>query len=100
MTEDDPDLFGMHRHPDHETSIAAAAAVKPFRTVLQAEIYGILCTDGPKTDGELEELPQFAVYGHSTVRKRRSELYQAGRIKDSGIKRGRFIVWEAVRVKP
>lgn len=36
------------------------------------------------TDEELERLPQFAHLAPSTVRKRRSELYQAGWVREAG----------------
>jgi hypothetical protein len=49
------------------------------------------------TDGELENLPVFAHYGPSTVRKRRSELYQAGRVAETGARRGKMNVWRAVK---
>lgn len=91
------DLLGMHRRADHETSVESARVVDGFRNALQAEIHAILLSGGPMTDGELEHLPQFAHYGPSTVRKRRSELFQDGRIYDTGTKRGRFKVWAAVK---
>ena len=87
------DLDGMFRVPDHHTSIESAEAIAPIRTKLQGEIYDILCLR-PMTDGELELLPQFRVYGPSTVRKRRSELYQAGRIEETGETRARMKVWK------
>ena len=44
---------------------------------------------GPMTDDELERLPEFAGYGPSTIRKRRSELYQqqALRVCGEGVNR-------------
>lgn len=91
-----PDLIGMHRHPDHDTSIAAAAKVFEFRSDLQREIYEVLLI-GPATDGELEVMDRFAAYGPSTVRKRRSELFQAGLLRKktgADARRGGMTVWE------
>ena len=85
----------MYRKNDHDTSIEAARVVAEFRTVLQQQIFEVLQVR-PMTDGELENLPQFMSYGPSTVRKRRSELYQAGLIRESGERRGRFKVWAVV----
>ena len=97
---DAQDLFSLAderlvRIPSHETSIEAAKAVLPCRTVLQQQILSALVARGPMTDGELENLPQFASYGPSTVRKRRSELYQDGRVILTGEKRDRMNVWSA-----
>jgi hypothetical protein len=89
-----PDLTRMHRRPDHDTSIAAAAEVFKFRSDLQREIYEVFLTDGAMTDGELEAMERFTVYGPSTVRKRRSELFQAGLLRKTGERRGGMNVWE------
>jgi hypothetical protein len=52
---------------------------------------------GPMTDEQLEQLPQFKSFGPSTIRKRRSELYQMGRLRRHGERqnsRGRYmVVW-------
>lgn len=84
----------MVRIPSHETSIDAAKSVLPCRTVLQSQILSALKVHGPMTDGELESLPQFSVYGPSTVRKRRSELFHDGRVRLTGERRDRMNVWE------
>lgn len=87
----------MHRKMDHATSIDAAERVaKSCRTELQGAIYDKLIELGPMTDGELENLPQFSHYAPSTVRKRRSELFQDGRVAETGDKRDRMKVWKAV----
>lgn len=86
----------MVRIPSHDTSVQAAKAVLPCRTVLQQQILSALIARGPMTDGELENLPQFADYGPSTVRKRRSELYHDGRVRPTGETRDRMNVWEPV----
>lgn len=83
----------LHRIPDHETSIAAAQSVLPCRRILQQQILTALLVRGPMTDGELEKLPQFASYGPSTVRKRRSELYQDGRVIPTGKRRDGMKEW-------
>lgn len=89
-----PNLFDspMTRLIDHSTSIEAAQKVATCRTKLQAEILSLLLVRD-MTDGELERLPQFEAYSPSTVRKRRSELYQSGRVVWTGEKRGGFKVW-------
>ncbi len=89
------ELDRMHRRPDHETAIAAARSVLSCRSELQAAILDVLKMCGPMTDGELEQYPTFSVYGPSTVRKRRSELYQAGQVAPTGETRNRMKVWRA-----
>lgn len=84
------------RIPDHSTSIDAAKAIMPCRTVLQQQIVTALLARGPMTDGELEKLEQFANYGPSTVRKRRSELYHDGKIIPTGKRRDGMKEWAAL----
>lgn len=87
----------MHRKSDHETSIAASERVaKSCKTELQSAILEKLIELGPMTDGELESLPVFSHYGPSTVRKRRSELFQDGKVEKTGEVRSRMSVWKAV----
>ncbi len=86
----------MHRNPDHQTSIDASERVAKGRAKLQDAIEKILREHGPMTDGELEKLECFAHYGPSTVRKRRSELFQAGRVAETGEIRARMKEWRAV----
>lgn len=86
----------MVRVPDHQTSIDAAKAILPCRTVLQQQIINALLVHGPMTDGELEGLRIFAAYGPSTVRKRRSELFHDGRIIRTGDRRDGMNVWAAL----
>ena len=49
------------------------------------------------TDEELNQLPEFSEYGPTTVRKRRTELYQAGLVEQYSVKRNsrgvKMIVW-------
>ncbi len=89
------ELDRMHRRPDHDTSIRAAKGILSLRSVLQAEIHAVLKIMGPATDGELEKLERFSNYAPSTVRKRRSELFQGGRAEWTGEKRGGMKVWRA-----
>lgn len=87
----------MHRKVDHQTSIDASERIaKSCKTELQSAIFDVLIKRGPMTDGELELLPEFSHYGPSTVRKRRSELYQSGRVAETADRRNRMIVWRAV----
>lgn len=82
----------MHRKMDADTSIEAACRVaKSGRKALQDRIEQLLAI--PMTDGELEKLPEFSHYGPSTVRKRRSELFKAERIVDTGARRNGMTVW-------
>ncbi len=85
----------MFRRPDHETSIAAARSVLPCRSELQSMILAALVMRGAMTDGELESMPAFKIYAPSTVRKRRSELFQAGQVAPTGEVRKRMKVWRA-----
>lgn len=90
-----PDPSSMHRRNDADTSIAAAERVaKSGRKALQDRIEQLLAI--PMTDGELEKLPEFKHYGPSTVRKRRSELFKADRVIDTGARRNGMKVWRRV----
>ena len=64
---------------------------------LHIQVLDALEDHGPMTDEQLERLPQFAGYGPSTLRKRRSELWQMGRLKRHGERqnsRGKYmVVW-------
>lgn len=111
MIDDDTqgDLFGqpppervpgpMYRKDDRVTSVAAAHAVEPKVNELHLAVLTALGPFGTHglTAEELEQLPQFRLYGPSTVRKRISELAQMGRISEAGTRtnsRGRsMIVW-------
>jgi hypothetical protein len=73
-----PDVRGMVHRADPQTSIEAAAAIEPRRTELHAKVLQAIAEYGPMTDEELEDLEDFWGYGPSTIRKRRSELYQQG----------------------
>lgn len=87
----------MHRKHDHQTSIDASERIaRSVKTRLQEQIHAKLVELGPMTDGELEALPGFAHYGPSTVRKRRSELFQAHRVIDTGERRNHMKIWRAI----
>lgn len=88
---------GMVRRDDPSTSIEAAEAVAPGLTKLQARVLAAF-KDCPMTDEQLERLPEFSGFAPSTIRKRRSELYQDGYLVNAGTaenSRGRaMIVWK------
>lgn len=85
MDDDQPDLFsatkGMVRPTDPNTSHeAAAGVVKRDKSKLQKKILEAFEREGPMTDMELEELPEFEKYAPTTISKRRTELYQRGEL--------------------
>jgi len=84
----------MVRRRDRRTSRDAAARVQPVLSSLRLAVLDAIRAAGPAglTDRELELLPQFQDRGPSTVRKRRSELYQLGYGREAGV-RDRLTVW-------
>jgi len=90
-------IVGMARGPDHGTSIQAAVRVERKRSDLQEWIVSALRANGPMTDRELEQLPEFSLYAPSTVRKRRSELWDDGRgvLVKVGVRDG-LTVWKVI----
>ncbi len=82
-----------HRTGDHTTSVAADQAAGRKATKLHNRIIEAFEVR-PMTDKELERLPQFANYGFSTIRKRRSELYYMGRLAETGVVREGCKEWE------
>lgn len=70
------DIRGMVHSDDPSTSIEAAIDIARRRTELHARILEAFRAHGPMTDEELEQLDEFQNFGPSTIRKRRSELYQ------------------------
>ena len=76
--EEQERIRGMCRRPDHLTSIFAASMVEQIRSKLQRRIIDAFKEYGRMTDEQLENLPRFLHYGISTVKKRRTELYQKG----------------------
>ena len=89
-----------HRRNDPPTSIAAANAMRRPLNDLHEAVLGAFHELGRLTDEQLEQLPRFASYGPSTIRKRRSELYAIGRLRQVGQvlnSRGRpMLVWGLV----
>ena len=83
-----------HRAGDHQTSITAAKKILPRLSELHEKVLRAMNT--PKTDKELERLPEFSGYGFSTIRKRRSELFQAGRLEETGNVREGCKEWRKV----
>ena len=89
-----PDLFpsipsvrGMVRRNSRETSREAARSVLPGLSELQSKILVAFANIGPMTDETLEGI--FSGYGFSTIRKRRSELFQAGLLVADGTEKNR-----------
>jgi hypothetical protein len=85
---------GLVRIPDHDTSVAAAVKIALVRSQLQQTILWAFTLDGPMTAGECENLGCFKDCAPSTVRKRISELYKAGELVETGIKRNGMKEWK------
>lgn len=77
------DLRGMIHGNPLSTEVEAAQAISRHLTELHHKVHDML-SQCPQTDEELERQPCFAAFGPSSVRKRRSELYQAGLIEVCG----------------
>lgn len=84
----------MVRVRDLRTCYGAADDVIPLLNELQMGVLRAISEAGARgaTDRELEQLPIFRGRAPSTVRKRRSELYQAGLLLASGV-REKMTVW-------
>lgn len=84
----------MVRVRDLRTCYQAADDVIPLLNELQMGVLRAISDAGARglTDRELEQLPVFAGRAPSTVRKRRSELYQAGLLLVVGV-RDKMTVW-------
>lgn len=83
MSDDDQgDLFGhirgMVRKGDPFTCYLAAGTIQRHASRLHEQITQAIRNRGDMTDQELEDLDQFSAYAYSSVRKRRTELVQAG----------------------
>ena len=96
-------IRGMVRKGDPFTCILAAGGVERRASELHAAITEELYWNGHgMTDQELEDLPRFRPrYAYSTVRKRRTELFQAGLLVNTGKtrinpRRQTMIVWDLV----
>lgn len=96
------DIAGMVRRDNPSTSVAAAHIIRPRVTKLQQRVLEAFAHYGPMTDEELERLEQFSNYGPTTVKKRRTELYQSGHIVRRYTKRNsrgvKMIVWDLKEV--
>ena len=93
----------LHRATDPETSVAAAERILSRLSGLQKEVLRAIRrlhnqTGKGATAKEIERLPDFAGYGFSTVRKRISELKQAGLIRGSGEDRDGAEAWLPVPI--
>ena len=75
-----------------KASIRSSDSIRPKRNALQFAVLAAILRAGTITDGELERLPEFAKYAPSTIRKRRSELYQLGDVVKRGTD-GRMTLW-------
>lgn len=91
----------MTRENDGKTSTDAAARILPKVNALHEQVLSALAAAGAEglNDRQLEQLPQFAQYGPSTIRKRRSELYQLGYVTHCGTRDG-LMVWVRVPGAP
>jgi hypothetical protein len=83
---DEPDpIKGMvPRYAWQTEKDAALAIARHCKTKLQRQIIQAFKTHGAMTDEELENLPQFTHYGPTTVKKRRTELFQMGMVINTG----------------
>lgn len=94
---DDGEIRGMVHRDDPQTSVEAARDINQCKTELHKQVLQAFTTHGPMNDHQLENLAEFRHYGPSTIRKRRSELYQAGRLRETGTGRNprgkKMIIW-------
>jgi hypothetical protein len=82
---DQGDFFAMFRRSDPLTSRSAAAVVLPSLNRLQVAVLEAYRAHGPMSARQAERLEEFSDYGFSTVRKRISELHQAGLLVEAGL---------------
>lgn len=105
MTETQFNLFeceqsikGMVHSDDPSTSVVAANSINQCKSRLHQKVMDAFGIYGSMTDSELEGLDEFKDYGPSTIRKRRSELYQSGKLEVCGERnnnRGfKMLVWK------
>ena len=82
---------------DPVTSRHAAVGLLPRLGSIHARVLDAFRRLGPMHDERLENSPEFAKYAPSTIRKRRSELYHAGRLVQRGVERNsrghRMVIW-------
>jgi len=94
-----PEAHGAYRKKGPETSREAGLAMRGEKlTALQQDVLEFFFAHGPSTDEDLEDALGDSHPGFSTLRKRRSELAQAGKLVDTGKRRknrgGRsMVVW-------
>jgi len=74
----------MVRRDDAETAIAAAARVQGRLSELQRRVLAEIERLGGATGEEVEQLPQFAALAPSTVRRRITDLRDAGLVVAAG----------------
>ena len=74
----------MSRRSDPETSRKAAESLVPRLSKLHEQVLAAFQREGALTDEELERQPEFWTCSPSTVRKRRSELFQMGKLVACG----------------
>lgn len=78
-----PGIRHMHHHHDPATSTLAAEAIHRHRSALQERVIDAFRRHGAMTDEDLESLPELQGYAPSTIRKRRSELWQAQYLRET-----------------
>lgn len=93
------EVRGLVRGSDPIESQAAAVRAKAHQTRLQQAILHILASEGPQTAKEVECRAEMRAYGPSTVRRRFTELKEAGLIVQAEIegrkqRREGCAVWE------
>jgi hypothetical protein len=98
-------IRGMVRKGDPFTCILAATTIEKKASELHAAITLEIRRRGPMTDGELEDLSRFSRYAYSSVRKRRTELFQGGLLISVGSRKNKrgntMLVWDLIgRVEP
>lgn len=89
-------LRGLVRGSDPIESQHAATRQVDGQSALQRQILWVLAADGPLNAADLERRVEFRSYSPSTVRKRISELKQAGRLVQVGRKDG-MALWDIAR---
>ena len=95
----------MVRRGDPFTCVTAAHTIQKKASELHEAITWEIKQRGAMTDQELEDLDRFRRYAYSSVRKRRTELFQGGLIAVVGTRknnRGNMMqIWDLVgRVEP
>lgn len=99
------EIVGMVRGTDSLTAQRAAVDVLPKLSKLERRIMELVTFRGPEyepegmTDREIETLREFAHYGPSTVRRRRTTLFQQGRLVENGV-RDKLTIWRVAPRQP